>query len=250
MAVIATVLSIAQIQYISTRDRIIAETRASEIEIALKSVLSQAVEVSNDTAAGAGNLAALPGRLAANFAYNTIAASPVWTTIGVFAREVRAGVGNADPVSATAIMQTAVFYRRPAAATSGVLFIDLGNAAGAAMVAGYNDLYFDRISSISMTKSRHPTYDRVTSVNFTYTIRYHVGGAQNKNWCPAADMGIAAGCIANSGWRDLTRSFSVLLRNNLLGTSAQSGNAASAVSRQDRVMGNLHFFQPLIPKNF
>lgn len=250
MAVIAAILTIAQYQYLTTRDRMIAEARALEIENALKSILTQAVEVRHDANAAAGAFGNQPGRLAADFNWSTLAA-PTWTVVGFFRRELRVGYGTADPVNppgalGPALRKTAIFYREPTATTSGVLFIDLGtNVDATAMAPGYNDLYFDRISSLSMDKVRHQSYDRVTTANFTVSIRYHYAGIRNRIWCPAANMGVSAGCTANSGWRDLNRSFSILLRNNLLiGTAG----AAQATNAGERVLGNLHFFQPVIPK--
>lgn len=238
----------------SLRDRLAAEENLNRVELLLRSTIGQAVDVrSADVVYGSPfSVSNWDGGLRAAFNWNTMAAAGAdWNTVGHFYREgggtMASGVyGNGD------LFPTAIFYRRPSATTSGVLFFHMG-AAGAAKVTNltpsYSEPYVDRISLLQMDKNNNDAYGRVTSVRFRVAVRYHEFGHTDRVWCPVADIQAATGgCVNQARYRDLEKEFTILVRNNLLkaaGVTGMTGNLA-----EERSMGFLYFFKLISPLGF
>lgn len=227
------------------KDRIAAEENLNRIELLLRSTIGQAVDVSGTdmTTTSPVNVASWTGALAANFVANQISATPNWTMVGHFYRETGgSGLQSSTDGSQGTLQPTAIFYRRPSATTSGVLFFNMG--ATSSLTPNYVDPYVDRISYLEMQKNVNSTFNKVTSVRFRVSIRYHDFGIPTRTWCPVADIqgGI---CVTDAKYRDLDREFTILVRNNLLKSSGTSGLTGSTA--EERVMGFLYFFKLINP---
>jgi hypothetical protein len=252
--VVAGVFTWLNNEFLATTDRLKTETLAAEAEARLRGYLSQAVYM-QFTGNPGGNLGAGPGQFRGEIGANQQRIlydqmgdipAPGWRTIAIFNREGNVG-DNAMPAQWRAVQKrTAIFYRSPTATTSGVLFIDDGSQAGA-MAPGFNDQFFDRIVLLDITKNRHPTFDRIISLDVKMRFRYHSPGA-NRVWCPSLDINNGvAGCTARSFFHDIETSFNILLRNNLLRDSTMVNLASSVGQNEERVLGSLYFFQPYLP---
>jgi len=190
----------------------------------------------------------------AGFLYDEMADSANWERIAAFFRESSTGVvGGAIGTARGAPAPTFVSYRAPTATTSGVIFFDLSTLPGLVAVtqASYEDAIIDRVSAFGITKTGHPTYNKVTSIEVFLRLRYHVFGGGTTSWCPALDIqnGVA-GCIPagrNVMWRDLEKRFVISLRNNLL-RNLGAAMTSSAVNSEERASGNLYFFRTITPR--
>ncbi len=237
-------------EFLSVSERLKAETMAARAETLLRQYFAQAVYIQNTgnppgAANGPGMIRAeIPAGNPNQILYDQIADVPTWRTIAVFQREFSVGDAVVPAAWRADARRTAIFYRGPSATTSGVLFIDDGSADP--MVPSYADIYIDRLTYLSITKNRHPTFDRVASLDIRMRFRYHLPG-RTRNWCPQLDItnGVA-GCTGVQNHREIEASFNILLRNNLL--RAPGANMASTGSNaEERVLGNLYFFRPYLP---
>ncbi len=254
--IVAGIAVIGFSQMNSLRDRLAAEENLNRVEILLRSTVGQAVDIrSVDVVYGANfPVSTWAGGLRAPFLWNTIASTPAnWNTIGHFYREMggtmTTGVqGNGD------LFPTAIFYRRPTATTSGVLFFHMGMGTppptpppkATTLTPSYSEPYVDRISFLQMDKNLNDAYGRVSSLRFRVAVRYHDFSSIARVWCPVADIQAAtAGCVTAAKYRDLEKEFTILVRNNLLkpaGTAGMTGTLA-----EERVMGFLYFFKLISP---
>lgn len=251
MLIVSGIAVIGFTQINNLKDRLAAEENINRIELLLRSTFEQAVDVrSADIAYGATyNVTGWAGGLRAAFNWNTIAATPSdWNTIAHFYREMggtqSTGVlGNGD------LFPTAIFYRRPSAATSGVLFFQMGHEGAVKqtnLTPDWDEPFVDRVSLLQMDKNINDAYGRVSSVRFRVAVRYHDFTSTERIWCPVADIQAATvGCVNTAKYRDLEKEFTILLRNNLLkaeGTAGMSGSLS-----EERNMGFLYFFKLISP---
>jgi len=246
LAVLMSLYMTINSHFIGTRERFQAQATASHAEYLLRLIFSQAINLQS-VASLPNNPGAGSGQIYNGINFPTIASAPGdWTTLAVFLREAAhlQGTGNGS------LKQTAVWYRRPSATTSGVLFIDTGAAVawpGGGVQPSYSDDYIDRISYLSIQVNTHPSYaPQVVSLDFHLRIRYHLDPSTGTNWCPQADIGVTAGCATKATWRDLDQTFSVVAHNNIL-HNAGALMTTSGVSSEERVLGNLFFFSPILP---
>jgi len=261
MAIVGTLLSNMIEQFQTTNDRLDAEAMANRAQTLLQNVFSQAVDV-QDTNAGTipavingGAPTPQPGQILSfgvndNFSFKQISDTPAaWTTLAVFQREGNGG----DPGKLTKV---GVFYRRPEATnpnTMGMIFVVQSNDAGNPMTPStapgltYSSEYIDRVTLLEMTKHRHPNFDKVVSLDVHVQVRYQMGASVGLSWCPEADITAATGSCKNTvGRKNIDRYFTILLRNNLV-HPVTTNMASTAVSSEERVLGDLYFFQASIP---
>ncbi len=232
----------------SLRDRLAAEENLNRIELVLRSTLGQAVDVrSADITYGSPfDVMGWDGGLRANFNWNTIAAAGSdWNTIGHFYRET-GGTASSGANGNGTLLPTALFYRRPSATTSGVLFYHMGGNGVVNLTPSYAEGFVDRLSLIEMTKNNNDAYGRVVSVRFRVAVRYHDFSSTSRIWCPSADIAAAtAGCVSSARYRDLEKEFTILLRDNLLKASGTAGMTGTL--SEERTMGFLYFFRLINP---
>lgn len=247
---IALAVNLLSSTFLQKREKMTAEENAARAEVLFKMVFSQAVRIRNTFTPGeiaSGTTIPSIGVIADGILFDQIADTPAaWTPLAVFLRE--ASPTLQAPVYGNPA-RTAIWYRRPeSTGTAGVLFFDMGNVAGA-MSPSYADQYIDRVSYLSITKKQHPVLDVVTDVDVVIRIRYHTAANGRTNWCPQLDITASvAGCTTAANWNDVERRFSITLRNNLIRSATDASKASSAVTGEERVLGNLFFFQPVLPQ--
>ena len=259
LVLIASMLtSWAVYRYFSVRDRILAEATAYQAETSFRDFFGQAMDIGFTVGVVPQDLPPSTGAIhhtavnvadnSANFLFDQMADTPDWVRIATFYREQSSGMGlNAATAVQGDPRATGVFYRRPSATTSGVIFFDVSSAANsvAAMTPGYNDVFIDRISTFGITKRRHPHHDKTTSIEVLVRIRYHTFAGRRSTWCPRADIAAnVGGCNNGAAFRDHERRFNVLLANNLM---KGSGFLHSTVNAEERTLGNLYFFRLVNP---
>lgn len=246
---IALAVNLLSDSFLKKREKMEAEELAARAEVLFRMAFSQAVRVQNTvTSIASGSTLTGVGQIADSFLYDQIAdTAAAWTPIAVFLREAQpalTGTLYGQPAP------TAIWYRRPETTTSGVLFFAMPNTAGA-MSPSYQIPYTERISYLELTKRRHNVLDVVTSVDIAFRVRYHTASNGRTNWCPQADISAAvAGCTTAANWADIERRFSIPLRNNLVRSSTDTTYSSTGVTGEERVLGNLYFFQNVIPANY
>lgn len=256
LVLIASVLSMWAVQrFMSVKERLLGEATAYAAEAQFRNAFGQALDVNFTTAAIAAAPAGPIGSVmhttvagtTASFEFDQMADSADWTRIALFYREQSPGLGATAQSSRGAAIPMTITYRRPTATTSGVIFFVNGvEGSAAALTPSYNRSFVDRITLFGISKRRHPSYDKTTSVDVHLKIRYHTHFGGGTNWCPQLDTAAGiAGCNQRAAWRDLERRFSVTLRDNFL--KAANDFVSSAVSAEERTMGNLYFFRMLNP---
>ncbi len=207
---------------------------------------------------GAGWLRSGIGGLADGVNYTSIAdfGGANWHTLALFWREDSTAQGAQGYGGLP--RKTAIWFRRPTIATSGMIVIDGGtdpNGAfsGNPMTPDDDDTFIDRVSGLRMVKIRgNPALNKTTAIDITIRIRYHLNHGNEFNWCPVADIppagGLCVNAIQNAAVRDIERSFRVYLQNALLTAGGFNENAAS--DREERTMGSLYFFKQVTPQRF
>lgn len=277
MLTVASIFFFLNYTYLSKKDRLDAEDQAATAEYMLKLLFSQAVDVQGTVTGGAtfasggivnpvvGTVGQVVGNIQGgpNIATFDQIVAPQWIKIAAFLRENQAST-SAGPTHGL-LARTAIWFRRPEAAaapnnTSGVMFFDIGtrlapNAApaAAAMQPDYSDPYVGRISYLQVNKSLTPNYNRLASVEFVMRFRYHEKATSAVTFCPqrniAAPGPIIAACnVAGAMWRDLERRFTILLRNNIVKLAGDTTMLGTSGQNEERILGNLYFFQPIIPE--
>ena len=260
----------AVLEFEGVKRRLIAQAEALRLEIMLRKYVTPAIKVkganlaNGNTALGNGGAvsgaADGQGRFAGNFNYTQIADWPGtgWKNLALFLREGKEPViGGASNTRRSTMIETAIVLRAPTATTAGVVFIDSsGDSAGGAMTPDWADQWVGGIVEFELDKKvknnvdhRWPggtyTDDRVISVLMNYKLRYHISSSLPKRWCPTADVtGGTAGCGGGAGYVDIQRSVRVVLVNNNIGTR---DNFGVDYWIEDRPLGFLHLFRPVIP---
>lgn len=253
--IISAIAIIGFTQMNSLKDRLAAEENVTRLELLLRQTIGQAVDITgtNITYASPYAVSTRNGGLRASFNWTDMTQGSNWNVIGHFLRESGgSGLQTSDDGNMGNLMPTAIFYRRPTATTSGVLFFNLGRAITAtnpnypSMSASYSEPFIDRISLLQMEKNVNVSYNKVTSVRFRVSIRYHEFGSSARVWCPVQNINAAtAGCVTTARYRDLQREFTILIRNNLLKSAGAAGLTGS--TSEERTMGPLYFFRLISP---
>lgn len=259
MLVVASLLFYMNFSYLTKKDRMEAEEAAAKAEFLLKLAFSQAVDIqfAGPALPGAGvpaNLAGASGQVARGVIDRIPAAQ--WLKIAAFQREVQ---GN-TALTHGLIARTAIWFRRPEVTSGGVLFLDMGlpriaiNAEPAPinMQPNYSDDYIPRISHLEIAAQSTNNYAKLASLEFRMRFRYHSKASSATTWCPRANLPggaapIGACNVAGAQWQDLDRRFTVLLRNNLVRTRLNASRVGTGAGAEERVLGNLYFFQPYLP---
>ncbi len=252
LLVVTTLSLYTYFQFQSMKSRLEAEISANRLEYLFKSYLTQAVNIS-----GAVGLTEATGM---NFVINDADATGRWfgppngaavvwdqmadlvgdwVTLGVFVREVGDGPRGGE------LAPTAIWFRKPTAATAGVIFFDSepSGAAAAAMSPDYNDQFVSGITRLEF--QRQDIAGALASVRISYAIRYHVkSGTSVNGWCPQADIAAAvAGCVnVNNNFREVEKNFDVVVRNNYRSDADATGSAV-----EQRTLGRLYFFRVINP---
>lgn len=259
MLILVSLLFFMNYTYLSKKDRLDAEDAAAKAELLLKMVFSQAVDVDFagpvlPGAQVAANLGAAPGQVATGLIDRIPAAQ--WIKIAAFQREIQAGAA----VNHGILSRTAIWFRRPEApASAGVLFFDMGarlaantQPAATNMQPSYADDYVPRITYLEIIPQSTNIYGKLASLEFRMRFRYHMKSTAQTTWCPQQNLPggaapIGACNVPGAQWQDLDRRFTVLLRNNLVRSAANPSRQAVAGGLEERILGNLYFFQPLLP---
>lgn len=236
--------------FMQKREKMAAEETAARAEVLFKLVFSQAVRLRAGVTGGAldsgGAIASGIGEVRDGIVYDQIAdTGSAYTGIAVFLREASPALQG---VTYGVPTRTAIWYRRPETTSSGVIFFDMGNVAGN-LSPTYADQFIDRVSYLSITKRTHPVLtDVLTNLDVVLRIRYHAASNGRFNWCPQLDIANAVvGCTVAANWADVERRFSIVLRNNMLRSASSTDLSSTAVTTEERILGNLYFFQPVLP---
>ncbi len=162
--------------------------------------------------------------------------------------------GNKSADGVSDFRRTALFYMKPTAAKSGVLFFDPG--ADTVLTADYSRIFVDRLVDFSADVVLQPSTQRASSLKFSVTVRYFINTpAENYRWCSEALMNSDANCKPTSGpfaYRDVSKEIVVTLRNHVIGLSRQNPTYFDGVNNRanyERAFGSLYFFPPLVPEN-
>lgn len=232
----ATVITHMMYRKNQVEDRMKSESGVLRAEWLIRSYLGQAVNIhgqgnsSLDTYSGPTGMIRL-------FNGNSSTMTPSITTVAVFIRESGSrAAGGSD------LRPTGIFFHRPTATKSGVVFIDPGNTPSN-IKPDYGDFFFDNVVEF---QTRDFTYHNgdptrpLLSAEVRVVIRYFTGAdngnGNGKSWCPRAD--ITAGLCPQPGvpYRDDERTFRVYFRNNDLNVAARGG------ALREFVHGFLYFF--------
>lgn len=258
LLVVTTLSMFAYYQFHNMKSRLEAETSANRLEYLFKSYLSQALNISGvvtlteasgmvatiaDAATGQGQWLGDPNTTNTYNRMSDIAGD--WLTLGVFVRE--AGTGpNGLPLPA------AIWYRKPSPATSGVIFFE--NIDGTAMPAAvnmtpdYGDQFVSGVTNLEFQRQDLGEAGalQLSSLRISFTLRYGIRHSQaaGQNWCPQADIAAAvAGCVTPGlNYREVTRNFEIVLRNNF-----RTANSITGGARETRTLGPLYFFRVINP---
>lgn len=251
LLVVTTLSFYSYFQFQNMKTRLEAEIEANRLEYLFKTYLTQAVNISG--AVGAG----LTEATGANFTINDVNATGQWfgppngaaviwdqmgdlagdwVTLGVFVREVGTAAAGGE------LVPTAIWFRKPSAITSGVVFFDDGSNPGN-MAPSYSDQFVSGITRLEF--QRRDVADALASLRISFTLRYHVkSGASVNGWCPVADINAAVvGCVnANNNFREIEKNFDVVVRNNYRSDTSVDGSAV-----EQRTLGRLYFFKVINP---
>ena len=280
--ILFSLFSFAANQYYSLRSRNELDLLAAQMESSLRQVFSQAIDVqfSGGMIANGLNLDGTAGQVSgrisdaglvggdpttARVTFDDLTAWPApvsnWYTLALFSRETgnTLGAGPADHMSVA--RKTALFFRVPSgtARTSGVLFLDYGPlpGTGLTMSPDWSDDYFDRVTFLEITKHRHSIRDAVMSVDFRFKLRYYrqSPGSDLLSWCPVVPgssppvLPAVATCQTALAFDDVEHQFSITMRNNLVRSASDTNIQAAAGQFEERVLGGLYFFMPILPVN-
>ena len=255
LLVVTTLSLYSYFQFQSLKVRLEAEIAANRLEYLFKTYLTQAVNIS-----GTVGLTEVTGM---NFTINDLDATGQWfgppngaavvwdqmadlvgdwATLGVFVREVGDGPRGGE------LAPTAIWFRKPTANTSGVVFFDNepSGAPAANMTPDYNDQFVSGVTRLEF--QRQDIAGSLASLRISYSIRYHLKTANLvSGWCPQADIAAAvAGCAnGNNNFREVEKNFNVVIRNNYRNDASPSGAAV-----EQRTLGRLYFFRLINPSRW
>lgn len=250
-ALVAVLINLAMSTSLKQQDMIETETELLVGTYHLTNVLSQAVELNGVTTDINTYQTGTVDGVIRTFTNEgtTIAGTEGRTyTIAVFNRETTSSglSGGAGTFPVSTFRPTGIFYQKPTANTAGALYIDLGGRATANLVQpDATTTVIHRLVEFQVTEVRLGPGNEAISARIRMVLRYF-NNAENVPagaWCPAADIGVVAGCVNNANFRDLVTQFQVIMGNNDL--TSQGIN----VARQG-TNGLLYFFRMLNPVVF
>lgn len=223
-----------------TRGKLLAQGEAMRLQYLLTSYFGQAVKVGNGNPQTAVNTG---GVLQFNYDEMADAATPV-TLIASFQRDA-GGRGAALANIIGDYRQTGIWWVRPTPTTSGVVVID-GDPAGTSgnITPDYGDQYIGRLTELQFQRELGGLGNaRLAAINVRAVFRYYRPGVP-AIWCPQTDIANAvAGCVnSRFSYVDVTRSFRISLRDNILNDDSQTGGSIA-----ERPLGLVYFFNPIIP---
>lgn len=218
-------------------DRMDSESGLLRAEWILRTYLSQAVNMYGTGNTSLDGYGGPTGRIRL---FNGISSTltPAINTVAVFNREA----GNRG-MGGSAIRSTGIFFHKPTATSSGVVFVDAG-ANPAAISPDYSDLFIENVVEF---ETRNFTYHQndpsrpLLSAEIRIVVRYFTTENTSKSWCPKADIA-ANVCTQPTNYKDDERIFRVFFRNNDLNTTARGGNL------REFAQGFLYFFGPKTSK--
>lgn len=246
LLIIATLSMYVYVQFENTKAQLQAEASANRLEYLFKLYLTQAINIS-----GVTGLTEVTG---ANFSVNDATATGRWfgvpngaavvwdqmgdlvgnwATLGVFVRET--GMGTDSD-----LQPTAIWYRKPTAATSGVIFFDTGATPGN-MVPDYGDPFVSGITRFEFQRQDIGVPAQLSSLRINFRLRYQrKRGNAGVNWCPTVDItnGVAGCATPGASYREIEKNFDVVLRNNFRSAVGVNGTPGEV-----RTLGRLYFFQ-------
>lgn len=239
--VIATVLlQVARIQGEISEQAKLEET-ALKIGYAVRSILSQAVDVdwAGNTDLNSGCCGGR-GRIRAyeTFTYSPVSAAASVDTLGVFWREA---AGSGVAVAGSEFRSTALYYQKQTPDTSGVLYVNLGSTAAGPLEPTLDGLVFDGLVGFAIEDPQPGDVNQpVAAVRVRYVLRRFMDpNAPGWKWCAPGFSG-AAECTT-SAYRDSEQEFEVSFRNNVLGP------ARFRTAGQQRLFDQIYFFRTIAP---
>lgn len=232
-------------QSIQIQRKLTIQQQFENIESVLKRYLRQAVDLRY--------CAAIPGAIATGCLreYDSTTASNDVATIAVFGREVAARpVSTINPpnraastVITSVFRPTGIFFLPPPTSVangypnkSGVLFIDPSQVGSDVVSPDYSDVMIPGLISFKVDSLNYQVgTNSMKSAQFTIVLREFLPstgpGLHRRIFCPApCDTG------DNLPYRDLTRTFSVVFRNNALGADPLNPTQIT------RPLGLIYFF--------
>jgi hypothetical protein len=250
-------------------ERVSQEEAADEIVYHLKQVLSNAVELvdpdgdpvgKNSVSNKYGQIA--PYELLAS--WDPSASAPKAEPLALFFRDALPSITiTAVPDDSQRFVPIGIYFIRPTPTTYGVLTIDLGDKDTTSLPSKAPALRFTHLVNLklhdfaieSVANSSGGVDRKVASFMVTFTTRvFKAGHEQEAKWCPPPKMG-SGPCVTSTYYHDLTKSFEVVVRNNLLGPST-----SRRISRTDptsgktyydpeprRAIEGVYFLRPLVP---
>lgn len=226
-----------------------AESEELRAQTLLQTTLGQAIQLrnwqNNDlngyvNAAGFGQIREFDSDLE----WNT---PPYGThTLAIFLRDARMSTAGVPPTTvASQIFRTGIFFQKPTPRTWGVMYFDQGSGAAVAPTqddANFGGLTRLRIFNINVFRAEPTTPlfgAPVTSFEVELVFRRWVGDvpANQRLYCPAAFLNTAP-CLATGSHKDISRSYKIIVRNNILQASLSGPRGA-------RLYDQIHFFAPL-----
>jgi len=262
---IAQFLSSVQSQFATLQDKIRAEVGVSELMFYVHHYLGMAVDLTR--APGNLNLAAFPTTFGSIREYSLADWAPgngdgQTDTIAFFLRDTLSSRDETRPAANVRFQRTGIFFQRPTVDRYGVLYLTVNvEPADNAIRPQLNDLYFENLVDFNVRGMGFTPDDAgremVYSVLIDVTQRSYLPGVapDAKAWCPPNFINTPACVHGNQAYRDVTKTFAVKIRNNVLGSSVLQkvrgvdiGLAPQYVPRPRRTYENIYFLRPFYPK--
>ena len=171
------------------------------------------------------------------------------------------------PAASVRFIPSAIFFQRPTVDKYGVLYFNFQSGPNdKSLIPSYKDYFFEGIvdlkvtnitSSVSELSTIQSMVSMVSSVTFVVTQRNFVATMSNLplKWCPPAMMLTVPACGGTRPFVDLTKVFTVKIRNNVIGGSTGQRRIGPNIVNtlgpfppiENRVFGNVYFLRPAYP---
>jgi hypothetical protein len=270
---ISQLLVSIQSQFATLQDKIRKEVGVSEMLFYVHHYVGMALDLT--LAPGDLNAAAFDGTYGAIREYSlagwtpTTGSGPI-DVIAFFLRETlssRNGDRDSRPPAVDRFKPTGIFFQRPTVNRFGVLYLSVNLEAGEDIQPRAKDLRFEGLVDFVVRDVKFDTYTdastppvtrkMIHSIVFDATQRHYMPTTAPSAmvWCPPAFMTLPACATGNRAYRDVTKTFALKIRNNVIGQSLlqkvagppPASGAPNYQPRFRRTYENIYFLRPSYP---
>jgi hypothetical protein len=265
------ILLLVQSQFSSLQTKIKSEVELNNMMFTVEHYLGMAVNLSQ--AAGPINNNTLfnsPNGAGEIVRYNLANWTPsngsgTIDTLAYFLRENLYSLYNAPlkPLTKVRFLPTGLFFQRPTVNKYGILYVNIPPSSAVQIIPSTEDYFFESLVDLQITDIHTFPYERggitrnmIFSVTFVATQRHFLPTASNLplKWCPPANMKNTPECAGSRPYFDLSKSFTIKIRNNVIGESKSQKAIGPTVGAlvtyppvENRVFGNIYFLRPSYP---